>query len=462
MFRDLVHFTVNGQFVELQGSNAFAPMSDTLRYHLRKPGTKVVCAEGDCGACTIMLARAQDQELRYRSINSCIFPSFLADGCHIVTIEGLTQMGQLHEVQKSMVENFGGQCGFCTPGFVMSITNMYEHKTSPNQQNIKNYLTGNLCRCTGYQPIISAAKNVDPKKFKSVKELYPLIEETQLLKEKTKSSVLIETENKVFFAPSTLEEATEFKTKYPSLRIFSGATDLGVQINKGFDPGKHMMSFHLMEDFYKITQEGSQVHIGAKVSLDRLQEFLEDKIPAAAEFLNIFASPQIKNSATLVGNLANGSPVADTTPFLLCLDAEKEIVSSQGIRQLKVTEFFKSYKSFNLKEDEFITKIFFNIPDKNSKIGLYKVSQRRDLDISSVNSSFIFKVKSGKVETARIAYGGIAATPVRLKNVEDQLVGKPLDSQFLNQAKTLISSSIKPISDVRGSDEFRKLIDSNL
>lgn len=462
MFRKSVHFTVNGQFVELTGSQVFAPFSDTLRYLLRKTGTKVVCAEGDCGACTIMVARASQNSntpLSFRSMNSCILPSFLADACHIVSVEGLSCDGDLHEIQKSMMRNFGGQCGFCTPGFVMSIANLYEHKETPSTQNIKNYLTGNLCRCTGYQPIIEAAQDVKSENAKTLGEMYPLKNENKELLQKTQKPLLIEIENRHFFGPATIEQAVSFKNEHPYLRIFSGATDLGVQINKGKDPGPYQMSLHLIEDLYKIEidEKSGKVHVGAKVSLDKLQKSMEKYIPAFGDFLNIFASPQIKNSATLVGNLANGSPIADTLPFLLCMDATVELAGIKGKRSTPVTDFFKGYKNFDIEQDEIITGISFDFsPSNESKLALYKISQRRDLDISCINSCFLLKEKNGKVEDLKLAFGGVGPVPLRLHEVEKQIKGWALNPSFVSAVKKLILESIQPISDVRGTEEFRK------
>lgn len=459
MYRKSVYFTVNGRMIEIQGEQVFAPLSDTLRYLLRQTGTKVVCAEGDCGACTVMLARARD-EGPFRSINSCILPTFLADACHLVTIEGMAQGEKLHEIQESMIRNFGGQCGFCTPGFVMSIANMYEHKTTPTEQNVKNYLTGNLCRCTGYKPIINAALDVKTDKLSRLKELYSLPAETNILLEKTSLPLLIESEDsegKIIFAPVTLAQAVDFKVKYPQVRIFSGATDVGVQINKGKDPGKYQMSFHLLDELYQIKQDGELISIGAKVSLDSLQSYMESRVPEFARFLNIFASPQIKNSATLIGNLANGSPIADTTPFLMCVEAQVEILGTAGKRIAPVTKFFKGYKQLDLASDEFITGIQFSLAEvKNAKLALYKISQRRDLDISAINACFLFKSAADNITQAKISYGGVGPTAVRLSAVERQLVGQKLTSEKLAEIKKIIIEDINPLSDLRGTQEFRK------
>jgi xanthine dehydrogenase small subunit len=450
MPRNTIHFTVNGEAVELGGPQVFAPLSDTLRYHLRKTGTKVVCAEGDCGACTVMLGRSRDT--RYRSINSCIYPTFSADGCHLVTVEGLAGADGLHEIQQSMVRCFGGQCGFCTPGFVMSIANLYEHKADPTEQNVKNYLTGNLCRCTGYQPIIQAALNVEKSKLRSVSEMYPLDKQRLEIQD----AILIETESRQFFAPATLQQAAEYKSRNPKTRLFSGATDLGVQINKGKNPGNRQMSLHLIPELDRITEKDGRIYVGARATLDQLQRALSGKVPAFERFLNIFASPQIKNSGTLVGNLANGSPIADTTPFLFAVDAEVELLSIRGPRRIPVTKFFTGYKTFDMAEDEFITAINWPLTGlQNAKLDLYKVSQRRDLDISCVNACFWLHTDGGKITDARIVYGGLGPTPLRLEGVEKSLSGRKLESSLVASATAAIAAAVQPKSDVRGTAEYR-------
>jgi len=408
-----------------------------------------------------MMARTQDQnskgQLTYRSINSCIVPTFLIDGCHLVTVEGLQEGEKLHEIQNSMVRNFGAQCGFCTPGFVMSMTNMFEHKTCPSTQNVKNYLTGNLCRCTGYQAIIDAAKDVDTKKITPLAQRYALVHETAQLKALTQKSISLKTDQIEFFAPATLAEAVDFKSKNPDCRIFSGATDIGVQINKGKFAAQKQMSLHLISSLYEINLQQKHVRIGARVTLDRLQIFAEKHLPSFGQFLHIFASPQIKNSATLVGNLANGSPIADTIPFLMTLDAQVLVQGPRGQRSLPLKNFFKGYKSFNMDSDEFIEAIAFELPDsKNLKMGLYKVSQRRDLDISCINASIWVEEKNGQAVNCKIAMGGVGPTPLRLNQVESLLLNKKIDRQWVDEAKKLISQNIQPQSDLRGSSDFRK------
>lgn len=454
--RDYVVLTINGKVHKISGERAFLPFSSLLRYEMSLTGTKVVCAEGDCGACSVLYRRHSAESEKFQAVNSCISTSFLMDMSHVISVEGLAKAEQLSEVQDAMIKNFGGQCGFCTPGFVMALASMYENTNQITEQKVKNYLTGNLCRCTGYQPIINAAMAVDTKKIAPLKSCYNYEGLSKDLESDQSIPIKITVGEKEFFAPTTLAMAAEYKKNHPHVRLFSGATDIGVQINKGKNPGVHLMSLHLIPEMYLLKQEADQIVVGARVNLTSLQKFLENKSPKFAEFLNIFASPQIKNAATLVGNLANGSPIADTTPYLLTADAVVELYGSSGARSVPLTDFIKGYKTFDLKDDEFITGIRFKIPNaSSSKIGLFKVSQRRDLDISCVNSSFIFQTQNKKIEKAKIAFGGVGPKALRLFNVEQVLEGQEMTAALADKAKKMISESITPISDLRGSAEFR-------
>lgn len=458
--RNSISFYLNGEKKEVKGADVFLPLSSYLRYESRLTGTKVVCAEGDCGACTIMVAKwhpnANDD--KYFSINSCIAMTFSMDGANLVTVEGLSANEKLSEVQCSMMRNFGGQCGFCTPGFVMSITNMHEHKDKPDMQNAKNYLTGNLCRCTGYSPILNAALDVDKAKHIKVKQQYPPVDMAQQMNE----SVLIQDGNCEYYAPATLAEASEYKAKHADVIVFSGSTDLGVQINKGHLQPKRIMSLHLIKELYTCEAKGSEITIGARVTLSETQNLIEDHVPSKDRFLHIFASPQIKNAATLVGNIANASPIADTTPVLMALDAVVDIYGQIGRRSVELKNFYLGYKKLDLKKDEIITHIRFKIPTHHHKIHNYKVSQRRDLDISTVNASFNFTMNGSKIESARIALGGVAATTIRLNDIENQIKGLEINKKNVEDIKKLISASINPLSDVRGTADYRKLLAANL
>jgi xanthine dehydrogenase small subunit len=452
--RSSVTFFLNGIKTEISGADLFRPLSSFLRYRQGLTGTKVVCAEGDCGACTVMIARAGAKN--YESHNSCIAQCFGLDGANVVTVEGLAKGNELSEVQSSMVRNFGGQCGFCTPGFVMAITCLHEMKANPTAQQAKNFLTGNLCRCTGYSPIIMAALDVDATKHVRVRDRCP----AQTLD--TSEAVLAVHENNEFYAPLTMKDACAYKLKNPDVIIFSGATDLGVQINKGHLVPRRLMSLHLIKDLFKNEISGGKVYVGARVTLSELQNLVKDQVPSVNQFLNIFASPQIKNAATLVGNLANASPIADMTPSLMSLDAEVILAGVNGERVVALHEFYTGYKKLNLNPGEIISAVRFSVPGPKNKIENYKISQRRDLDISTVNASFNFELNDGKIVSARLALGGVAATTVRLTDVESKLAGTNLKDLNLAEVKKQISDSITPLSDHRGTAEYRRLLAVNL
>lgn len=447
-------FYINGQLHTVSGNDVFQTLSSYLRYQSRLTGTKVVCAEGDCGACTVLMARGEGG---YRSMNSCIAMTFAMDGASLVTVEGMGKASGLCEIQNSMVRNFGGQCGFCTPGFVMSIANMHEQQAELTEQKAKNYLTGNLCRCTGYSPIIKAACDVDRKKQKPVGKAYPQQIQPKLLKQ----SVLISGDECEYFAPTSWKEACKYKAK-GDVVVFSGATDLGVIYNKGKLRPRRVMSLHLIPDFTKLAMNSKTVQMGAGVTLTQFQNAIAKTIPALSRFINIFASPQIKNVATVVGNLANASPIAEMPPPLMVLEATVEIIGLKGKKSIPLSEFYLAYKKIKLGKDELITGVTVPIPGSKDYFENYKVSQRRDLDISTVNASFRFSMEGSKIKHAFIAYGGVAATTVRLNKLEKSLEGKVVDSELIRKTTETIRTSIKPLSDVRGSSNYRLQLSANL
>lgn len=461
--RNSVSFFLNGVRKVVSGKAAFLPLSSFLRYECGLTGTKVVCAEGDCGACTIMVAKWQPgAPQHYQAINSCIAMTFAMDGASLVTVEGLASEESLCEVQCSMTRNFGGQCGFCTPGFVMAIANMYEQNSEPTLQNAKNYLTGNLCRCTGYTPILNAALDVDFNRHVLMRDKFP----PESFSEDLRSAVRITTETADYFAPTTLQEACRYKAENSDAVLFSGSTDLGVQFNKGHLTPHRILSLHLISDLYArgVSGHGADrvARIGARVTLAEFQELIAKEIPSLDRFLNIFASAQIKNAGTLVGNLANASPIADMPPVLMALDADLHIQGQTGVRIIKLQNFYLGYKKTDLGIDEIITQISFRIPEKNQTLENYKVSQRRDLDISTVNASFNFRMNGNTIASAKIALGGVAATTVRMIQIEKAIEGTELNDAKIDEIKKLIAAGIQPLSDLRGSAAYRSLVAANL
>ncbi|MBF0361456.1 MAG: FAD binding domain-containing protein [Oligoflexia bacterium] len=497
--RNYVLLYVNGDRKVVSGENIFLPLSDYLRNILHLTGTKVVCAEGDCGACTVLRAEViaatngAGKNFHFEAVNSCIASVHLFDCSQIITVEGLKeQNGELNPVQQALVTEHGSQCGFCTPGFALTLTAMYVSANSIRsitEKEIKDSLTGNLCRCTGYKGIIDAGLHVanDEKLFSKARASLDVYQREDIYSDLTKHKsvpIAIETQNRKFYAPISIDSAIEFKKNSGNQKtyVFASATDLGVQINKEFIDPQRILSLNAIPELYEIKSESGGIEVGAKVSLTTLQNFVKDgtsSIPELYNLLNIFASPQIKNMGTLVGNVANGSPIGDTLPFLFVMEAILIIKGpANKTRRVGICDFFKGYKKFDLNDDELITNIFIPTSDSTC-LKLYKVSKRKDLDISTINAAFLAKITKSaddkqhkqhkqyqQIEKINICYGGVAATPLRLKNTEKLLQGKLLDQANIDatvdEAVKSIVAEISPIADVRGSVSYRNQLAGNL
>ena len=270
----------------------------------------------------------------------------------------------------------------------------------------------------------------------------------------------VETEDKVFYGPTSLADAIKWKSSHQDSHIFSSATDLGVQINKDRIAPQKKMSLNLIPELYEISVNDGLVHVGAKVSLTQLGEFFEDHAEEFSRFLHIFASPQIKNKGTLVGNIVNGSPIGDTLPVMLVLEAQLSLSGKQH-RVVEMNKFYKGYKQMDLADDEIVTKVLIPLP-KDEVFKAYKVSKRKDLDISAVNASFRLRLDQGKIADVKIAYGGVGPTVLRMPALESELIGKPFDEQTIEAASKKIKDEITPMSDVRGSAAYRYLLCENL
>lgn len=470
MSRDSVLFYLNGQRHEVRGDLAFKTVAEYLRYNLGLVGTKVVCAEGDCGACTIMKAFPHPRlkgELKYEAINSCIALVAQMDGCNLVSIEGLKKGDELSPVQKGILNCHGSQCGYCTPGFVMAMTWMIEKNKKVDEKCAKNHLTGNLCRCTGYQPIIdaaiSAAKEYNPKD--TLASRYISKTTSTELKKTIQTSVSIETTEKHFFAPTSLKELAKLRKKYPKSTIIGAATDLGVQYNKGKNELAHLISLQLIPELYELKVSAKKAVIGARVTLAELRRELEKYSANLASTLDLFASPQIKNSATLVGNVANASPIADTPPILLALGAEIEILQMKNGKQkwFPLSEFFIGYRKTLVGPGDVVTAIRFDLPGKGEQFRYYKNSARKDLDIACVNASvWVKRGKKSQVEDIRVAFGGVAAMPIRLKKVEGVFRGEVLVAEQIDLGIKKLHEEITPISDLRGTQAYRRVLAENV
>jgi xanthine dehydrogenase small subunit len=462
--RNSVILFVNGERVELSDENAFMTVAEYLRYKKGLTGTKVVCSEGDCGACTILVSRMQNGKLgTYKAINSCISFMYLLDKSHLITVEGLRKEEQLHPVQKAMVDCHGAQCGYCTPGFICAMASLTEdaknEKFAITTKRVQNYTTGNLCRCTGYDAIIRAGCQVD---LKAVSPLASMYDDSKIEKElgTLKGAVRISHGQKSIFLPDTVDEAVKEK-KEKSPRLAGGATDLGVVSNKGKLKLTEMMSLNNIPSLYSVEETATHVVVGARASLDELERKTDKIFPEFARNLHIFASPQIKNSGSLVGNLINASPIADTVPFLRVAEAEVVLKSVSGERTVNVNTFIKGgYKELDMRADEIVTHI--RIPKSNHQYKLYKISSRKDLDISTVTFAARYTVKNGVLENFSLALGGVGPTVLRMTQIEAQATGQRFNQALFKRLAVDVKNSIRPLSDVRGSTDFRLVLAHNL
>lgn len=461
--RDHLVFFVNGKLCKVSGDKAFQPLSSYLRQDLGITGTKIVCEEGDCGACTTLIGKLdKSDKLSYQALNSCIQYLFQVDLSHIITVEGLKNEGELNPVQEAMVSCQGAQCGFCTPGFVVAMCKFFDEKRQASEQDIKDCLTGNLCRCTGYEPIIRAGLSVDLESIVPLAELYPPQEMIETFQRLRREAVEIKSTEQSVYIPRTVNEASEYKAANPDAAIISGGTDLCVIMNKrGYAPGS-LLSFCNLEGLDEICCTNGIVKVGARVSLSELEEFFKARVPEFHQILWVFGSPQIRNAGTLAGNIANASPIADTPPFLFVMDALLELRGKSGTRQVRINDFYKGYKSFDMAKDEFIVSVAIPLPARDEIIKLYKVSRRKHLDISTNTAAFRLRLNAGLIEDIAIAYGGVAPVVLRLPKAETYLKGKKFILEHLQEAAEIALGEISPISDVRGSKEFRLELARNL
>ncbi len=466
--KNQIAFYLNGELCEVEAERAGLMLSDFLRYEKCLTGTKVVCAEGDCGACTVLryapLLCGLDSQ-NFQPINSCIVPLANLHGQHIITVEGVEYDNGMHEVQNALVETHGTQCGFCTPGFIMGLAGLYEEKLergedSINEVETKNALTGNLCRCTGYNSIIEAGSRINLKKVQSLKSRYHTSEVESNLYKINQTPLKLKAKDYSYYAPNTYEEAVKYLNENPDTQIIANATDLGVVYNKRRIRLNNLLSLHLIPEAYFLGELNGEVTIGSRVTLTELRHFMKVNLLEYANYLDIFAAPGIKNNATLIGNIATASPIGDNAPILLSLNATISLLSIRGERTIPLSDFFLDYRKTAKTSDEIITGINFKIP-KESRLKFLKTSIRKDLDISTVNMGLNAEIVDGTINKITIGAGGIAAIPMRLKKTEKYLIGKTLDVKVIEEACKTAQSEFTPIDDVRSTATYRRLVVDN-
>ncbi len=471
--RNTITTAINNQRVSISGENAFRPLAQYLRDELNLTGTKIVCAEGDCGACTVLIAKDVDcsGKLKFQSVNSCILPLYLIDGAQVVTVEGIGKSSEgkteveLSPVQQKMIDKNGAQCGYCTPGFICAMAGMAEtfknEKKVISVKAVKNYLTGNLCRCTGYQPIIEAMMSVVLDDVESLHDRYYNTEWLKEMKMLQSQSVEIKLATQSLFLPTTVKEALAIKSNNSAVRIIAGSTDIGVVVNKGKLETPNVMSLYHIAELAEIKVEGQYLKVGATVTLSDFEYACETHFPEMAKMIHIFASHQIKNQATLIGNMVNASPIADTIPFLMVCDAIVVVQDESGTREIAIKDFYQGYRKIDLKNSEIVTAVKIPLLRVGEQLKLYKVSMRKDLDISAVTFAGRVMLDGHKIKDIKLAYGGVAATVIRLPQMEKELTAESFSNAlFANKANDL-KNYMTPLSDLRASSEYRLMVSKN-
>jgi xanthine dehydrogenase small subunit len=464
--RDYLVFYVNGKRQRIAGDAAFAPLVEFLRNDRGLVGTKVGCGEGDCGACTVLIGVPGDGELRYRPVTSCLQSLLQVDGTHVVTVEGLKTEGHLSPIQQALIDQHGSQCGFCTPGFVVALTGCLEAGVAMDREGLGTGLAGNLCRCTGYLPILEAARSIDRTRHRPLASLYPSRVMIDDLAARARDLVLIEsgTTGRVFFRPDRLEEAVAFKAANPATVIIAGGTEVGALRNtQGLEP-TDLLSLAGLGSLARIEREADVLSIGAGVTWAELEAFARGGLPVIAEMTRRFGSPQIRSVATLVGNIAHGAPVADSLCLLMIAGAELELTGAHGTRRIAIDAFYRGAKRTNLGADEIITRVLIPLPlpAHDELLRLYKVSKRKEMDVSTFRAAIRVVGRGDAIERAAIAYAGVGPTVRRLRDTEAFLKGKPFSEETFRAAGRRARAEVEPISDPRGSREFKLQLAENI
>jgi len=449
-------FRLNGEKVWVEGVSPNLTLLDWLRSSGRT-GSKEGCAEGDCGACSVAVAETDAAgKPAYRSINSCLTPLILMAGREVVTVEGL-ENGCAHPVQEAMTAHQGSQCGYCTPGFIMSMFEGYYRKDLDRAWKLDDQLCGNLCRCTGYRPIRDAALVALAERKKEGADRF----DRSLAKAPVRPRPMEYRQNgEMFFRPGTLKELFAILKKHPAARLIAGATEMGVDIAKRFKKFSILVSIESVAELAKSKKAKDGWHLGAGLNLTDLADLVEKEFPEWARMLWVFGSRQIRNRATLGGNLVTASPIGDTAPVLLAHGATMVCASTKGEWKVPIDSFFTDYRKTCLKAGEILKEVIVPIPSVKSGGRVlrewYKISKRREMDISTVSACFVVQLdKEGKVARARLAFGGVAATPVRAKKTEKALLGKPWNEATVEAACKVLATEFTPLTDARGTKEYR-------
>ena len=460
-----IHLMLNGEAHKIENLRPDTPLLQLLRGPHSLTGTKEGCAEGDCGACTVVLGRMHAGQLIWQPVNTCIMLLPMVDKSVIRTVEGVAKEdGTLHPVQQAMVEHHGSQCGFCTPGFVMSLYGGWLNRSSFSASALDDLLAGNLCRCTGYGPIIRAGQSLAGQPLAKW-EIVRLDNEKAYLKScETLPELIYATKEASYVAPLTKDGFSQAYLKQPEAQIIAGATDVGLWITKQNRKLPAFISVKDVDGLDDVTEQTDGFHIGAAATHNKAADLLAAHFPSLKELWRRFGSVQVRASGTVGGNIANGSPIGDLAPAFIALNSDLILRRGTEERRLKLEDFFLSYGQQDRQKSEWVDSLFVPKLSRGWKFNCYKLSRRFDQDISAVMGAFALKTEGSKITAARIAFGGMAGVPQRARSLEKTLIGQALEPNKTDDAAidTAIAADFKPLSDVRASAEFRLLGARNL
>ncbi|WP_230531835.1 xanthine dehydrogenase small subunit [Microvirga roseola] len=464
MVRDRIRFWRQGQAVEVSGFHPRTTLLDYLRLQERRVGTKEGCAEGDCGACTVALGRVRGGRVHYEPVNACILLLGQVDGAELVTVEDLAASGELHPVQAAMVAHHGSQCGFCTPGIVMSLFTLYQHGERPvSREHVNDALAGNLCRCTGYRPIVDAALDAcgqepgDPfskANEQTARELASLADGRD---------VFIGDEASFFAAPASEDSLAALYAAHPDATLVAGCTDVGLWITKGMAELEKIIWLGRVAGLDVIDDSAEAIVIGATATHAEASSSLAHLDPDLGELVRRFGSAQVRASGTVGGNIANGSPIGDLPPALIALGAELELRQGDRVRTLPLEDFFLAYRRQDRQLGEYVRRVTVPKLKADEIFRAYKVSKRFDEDISAVMGAFRFTLEGRTIRQVRIAFGGMAGIPKRAAEAERALVGISLDEpSSWGEALAAMGRDYQPLDDHRASAAYRSTVARNL
>jgi xanthine dehydrogenase small subunit len=464
--RSTLKFILNNEDVELADVSATRMLLDYLRLDRRMTGSKEGCAEGDCGACTVLVGRLRGDELVYETVTACICFVGSLDGTHVVTVEHLSAAnGPLHPVQQAMVDFHGSQCGFCTPGIVMSLYGLWMRSPNPTASEAEQALQGNLCRCTGYLPIVRAAKAL-PSYGEAGND--PLSSEREAIKARLRAMrdgkrVEVGEGRARLIVPSSVDDLAEIYAAEPTATLVGGATDVGLWVTKFMRDIGPVIHIADLPELHRIEEFGGAIKLGAGVTYTEAAGVITTHFPQLAELWFRIGGEQVRNMGTVGGNIANGSPIGDTPPPLIALGASITLRKGGTRREVKLKDYFVAYGKQDRRPGEFVESVTIPLLPQNERFACYKITKRRDEDISALCGAFrLFINEAGDVGMVRIAFGGMAATPKRALAVEAALVGRPWTHETVEAAIAAFAADYQPITDMRASAEYRLLAAQNL